>query len=59
MRDIRLRDKLNSWCLLCGKIWFGRVLAKCPRCGGLCTKRSDRDLAFMARNGMYEVEKGA
>lgn len=56
MRDIRLHSKENSWCLMCGRIHYGRRLERCPRCGGVCTVRKDDDLALMARSGMRHVE---
>jgi len=59
MKDIRLHEKANSCCILCGRIFYGHDYIRCPKCGGMCNVRTDTDLAFMGRNGMREVEKRA
>lgn len=59
MKDIRLHSTLNSWCIICSRIFYGKVHEKCPSCGGLCHTKSDEDMAFMGRRGMIEVEARA
>jgi hypothetical protein len=46
----------NSICLLCSHIFYGAVLASCPRCGGLCRVHSDHSLELMARRTQAYVE---
>jgi len=58
MKDIRLQDKVNSICLICGRIEYTKAVEKCGKCGGLTYVRTDQDLAFMGRSNMVEVEKG-
>ncbi len=57
MKDIRLHSKVNSCCVMCGRIYYDKEYIRCPRCGGPCSLRTDTDLAFMGKRGMREVEK--
>jgi uncharacterized paraquat-inducible protein A len=59
MKDIRLTEKQNSCCIMCGRIHYDQTHIRCPRCGGICHVKTDTDLAFMGRRGMQEVEKRA
>jgi ligand-binding sensor protein len=57
MRDIKLQDRVNSICLICGRIKYNKREDKCSKCGGLVYHRTDADLAFMGRSGIVEVDK--
>lgn len=40
---------VDSHCLICGRDFFDLILDKCPKCGGLCSKFTDKDMALMER----------
>jgi hypothetical protein len=41
----------TSQCLLCGRIWFGSLVEKCERCGGLCWSWDDSQTHLLHRRG--------
>jgi hypothetical protein len=52
-----IQPRYNSYCLLCGHIYYGAVLSTCSRCGGNCVKYTDDDMTRMVRYPTMEYEK--
>ena len=43
------KDKGDSQCLMCGRIFYGEKREKCVKCGGRCAFYED--IGRMSRNG--------
>ena len=46
---IKMNTKNDSRCLICGHIYYQRVVELCPKCGGLCRIMPPDELGLSGR----------